>query len=257
MTRIHYPSRLVAIGALVLLASAACNFANVEPTPTPTQAITSGGGEGGGDVGGGVGQSDSGNEGEPAEDTEDIPDSEPISASAECLVGTWAADHESFAGYMQDAYESSAAGSGIELIFGTGTGDLFMSFTSDGLMSVSGDDFQVDVEIPALSAQFTFFVNADGSAMYAADDMAIATWDFQYSSDASGEGVVMGSDTGEATAVINVTPDRLWGYSSAEGFTYPVEGAPEEARPALYTCEGDTLILGAQDYQPVLWNRVN
>lgn len=254
MTRPHFSSRILALGTLLLFVLAACAPTNVEPTPTPTPTpqIISGSGEGGE-------QSDSGTEtdGETADEEEAAPDSDPISGLAECLVGTWAVDHASFAGYMQDAFESNAGGSGIEFNFGTGSGDLLMTFTSDGSMSVSGEDFQVDVEIPALSAQFTFFVNADGEASYAADDQAIAAWDFQYSSDASGEGVVLGSDTGEATAVINVTPERLWGYSTAEGFTYRVEGTPEESSTTAYTCEGDALILGVQDYQPVLWNRVN
>lgn len=218
-------------------------------------------------MGEGEGQTDSDSEGQSDSDTEGeaggqgeegaVPDSEPISGSAGCLVGTWAVDHGSFAGYMQDAFTSSAADSGVELIFGTGNGDLFMTFTSDGSMAVSGEEFQVDVEIPALNAQFTFFVNADGDASYAADDQAIAAWDFQYSSDASGEGVVLGSDTGQATAVINVTPDRLWGYTSADGFSYSVEGTPEESSTSPYTCEGDILILGVQEFQPVRWNRVN
>ena len=250
MTRAHGSSRHLATLATLLLLLAACGPTDVEPTPTPTPVLTANGGQG-------DGQGDSGSDSDSGGEEEAIPVSGPITGSADCLVGTWAADHESFAGYMQDAFESSTGGSGIELIVRTGGGDLFVTFAADGSMAVSGEDFQVDVEIVALVAEFTFFVNAEGDASYAADDHAIAGWDYQYSSEAEGEGVVLGSDTGEARAVINVTPDRLWAYTSASGVSYTVEGAPDGSSTAPYTCEADILILGAQDYQPVVWNRVN
>jgi hypothetical protein len=250
VTGAHSSSRNLAIGALLLLVLAACGSTSVEPTPTPTPVMTVAGDEG-------EGQSDSGTDGEAGGEAEAGPDSGPISGSAECLVGTWAADHESFAGYLQDAFESSTSDSGIELVFRTGSGDLLIVFTADGSMAVLGEEFQVDVEIVNPAAQFTFFVNADGDANYAADDQAIAAWDFQYSSDASGEGVVLGMDTGESIAVINLTPDRLLAYTSANGFSYSVEEAPEESSTTPYTCQGDVLILGVPEFQPVLWNRVN
>jgi hypothetical protein len=188
---------------------------------------------------------------------EDRPSLGPQGATAQCLIGTWAADHESFAGYLKDAFESNSGSSDVEFLFEAGGGDLLMSFDSEGRMSMTGRDFQVDVEIVNL-ASFTFFIQADGVASYSADDEAIAIWDVLYGSEAEGGGDAAGRQTGETEAEIVLTPELLFGYASSGPATlFFVDGTPADSSTAPYNCRGDVLILGVEDYQPVRWNRVD
>ncbi|MFP3854346.1 MAG: hypothetical protein ACLFWD_08655, partial [Anaerolineales bacterium] len=177
------------------------------------------------------------------------------SESSQCLVGRWRADHESFAGYLEDAFESPAEGL-LDFEFETGRGDLFLEFTDSGEMSMEGEDFQIDLQIVGL-ASFTFVLQADGSATYAADDQAIAIWDVDYESATEGEGEVLSLPEIGAEAVLNITPEGLFGYARSEGYTHEIERAPAGAGHSPYQCSGDTLTLGPEGFQPVRWERVS
>lgn len=235
------------------LAVLACSPFSVLPgstgaAPTPTSTPSAGLA-----LGGDSGQSDGDSQGESGEP----PKVGPSGANAQCLVGTWSADHESFAGYLQDAFESNSGTSEIEFLFEAGGGDLLLTYDADGTMAMTGRDFQVDVEIVNL-ASFTFFVKADGIATYSANDDAIAIWDILYLSDAEGSGDVGGRETGETVAEISLTPELLFGYArSGLATLYIVDGAPADASTAPYSCQDDVLILGVEDYQPVRWHRVD
>lgn len=177
------------------------------------------------------------------------------SESSQCLVGRWRADHESFAGYLENAFETPAEGL-IDFEFETGRGDLFLEFTEGGEMSMEGEDFQIDLAIVGL-ASFTFVLQADGSATYAADDRAIAIWGVDYESETEGEGEVLSLPEIGAEAVLDITPEGLFGYARSEGYTYRIERAPADAGHSPYQCSGDTLILGPEGFQPVRWERVS
>lgn len=222
----------------------------MEPTETPTVFIAKSSG------GGGTQADDSQPEVEQpsGDDSGDSQVLEGGNTANQCLPGTWRADHESFAGYLENAFESPAGGA-IDFEFQTGNGDLFLVFTPDGKMSMSSQDFQIDMQIVGL-ASFTFAIEADGSAEYAADDQAIAVWNVDYGSIAEGEGGVPSLPKAGARSELTITPDRLFGYAESEGYTLTVRDAPPGTNAAPYECYDDTLILGPEGFQPVRWERV-
>ncbi len=177
------------------------------------------------------------------------------SIASQCLVGLWRVNHESFAGYMEDAFETPAQ-SEVEFRFQTGRGDLFLEFSPDGVMSMSGQDFQIDMEIVGL-ASFTFFLQAEGSASYTANSEAIAVYNYDYESTAEGGGQVLTMPEVGAEATLTLTPDSLFLSAQSENLSRTIEGVPDESSASEYQCSGDTLVLGPADFQPVLWERVN
>lgn len=246
-------SRWIVLLAALAIASLACSSlsgllpgapetATATPTETPMIGSSSG----------------SGDSGQPEPDNQDQEEPQPapqVSGNDSCLVGTWRVVHESFSGYMEDAFESPAE-SMVDFEFQTGRGDLFLTFSPDGTMTMSGDDFQIDMQIVGL-ASFTFVLQAEGSASYAADGEAIASWGADYSSSAEGGGEVLTLPEIGAQAELTLTPGDLFLYAESEGFSWTIDGAPEDAGYSPYQCSGDTLILGPEGFQPVRWERVN
>lgn len=244
-------SKWLALFAILALAASGCSAASslmpaATETPTPTTLAlgSSTGGSGGS-------ESDQSEAEEPVEPASG-PDS---SASAQCLIGTWRVVHESFAGYMEDALDTPAEGA-IDFEVQSGRGDMFMTFSPDGQYSVSSEDFEIDLQIVGL-AEFTFLVQAEGTASYAADEEAVAAWGFNYDSSAAGSGEVLDLSQVSSQAELTLTPESLFAYAESEGYSWTVEGAPEDAGASPYYCSGNTLIFGPEDYQPVEWERVS
>lgn len=243
---------VLAGAALVALSLACSSMAGLlpgeDPTPTPTETPAIFSSEG------------SGNSGQGEDDApEPQPDEQEEAAEPGgdgCLVGTWRADHESFAGYIQDAFEQNAAGAGMEFAAEASRGDLLLTFTEDGQMSMSGEDFQVDLSIVGL-ANFTVLIDASGEATYAANGEVIASWNTTYESTGEGTGQVFTFPEVGAETAISLNPGMLFAYSRSENFQYTITGVPPEASLAPYSCQGDTLILGVEDYQPVRWERTS
>lgn len=68
--------------------------------------------------------------------------------------------YQSFAGYLEDAFESSTSESAPDFQFATGQGDLLLTFTEWGRMSMHDEGFEVDMEIGDL-ASLTFLIGAE------------------------------------------------------------------------------------------------
>ena len=245
-------SRWVVLVATLAVASLACSSlsgllpgsSQATPTPTETPMMASSSGTDDSD--------------QPEPDEQDPVEAEPapeLTGNDTCLVGTWRVVHESFSSYMEDAFESPAEGT-VDFEFQTGRGDLFMTFGPDGTMSMSGDDFQIDMQIIGL-ASFTFLLQAEGSASYAADGEAVATWGTDYASSAEGGGQVLTLPEVGSQAELTLTPGDLFLYAESEGMSWTIQGAPDDAGYSPYQCSGDTLIIGQEGFQAVRWERVN
>ena len=241
--------------ALVALSLACSSLAGVlpgeepTPTPSPTPVISSSQGSGDSDQ-----ESQGDPQSEPGAD-EDEPQGI-IGDSDACLVGTWRADHQSFAGYLEDAFDTNAGDAGLEFSVEAGGGDLLLTFTEDGQMSMQGEDFEVELTIGGL-ATINVVLDAEGEASYAANGEVIASWDQNYESLGVGSGQVLDMSEVGSTVELTLNPGMLFAYARSGPAELVITGVPDESSRAPYSCQGDTLILGVEDYQPVRWERTS
>lgn len=170
-----------------------------------------------------------------------------------CLVGTWQADSDSIAAFMQDAFTTNAQGK-LDVQVSHTAGGLYITFADDGTMTMASDGAQFDVIIANL-AEFNETVDAEGVASYAADGQYIAVWNPEYSSTGSGEGQVLSLPKTSADAGLTLTPDQLFAYAKSDPFEIMINGAPPTAHVAPYTCQGNKLISGPSEETPITWTR--
>jgi hypothetical protein len=142
----------------------------------------------------------------------------------------------------------------VELVFQTGQGDMLLSFDSEGNAGFLVDDLEIQVSIVGL-ADFTFFLQGEGAAQYAADESLIATWGHTQDLASAGGGEVSGRPAA-AEAVLVLTPEQVFIAASSETLTLVVPGVPEDAQVTPYECEGNSLILNPDGTQSSSWTRV-
>lgn len=218
------------------------------PTSTPTATVAIAQSQGGGDDASSTTEPNDSQAAEPPSDS-DMPQ-----GTADCLIGTWKADSDSLAAYMQDAFTKNAQGQ-LEIQVSHTSGDLFLTFAADGTMTMASDGAQFGIAIASL-ANISVTVNAEGTAAYAADGENIGVWNPEYASSASGEGQVLNLPKVSANAELTLTPDQLFAYAESSSMSYSVTGAPPSAHVAPYTCQGNTLVSGPPEYQPISWTRM-
>lgn len=176
-----------------------------------------------------------------AEDTEDTEDTEnpkatkppediepvegPAGANAACLLGTWRVDPES----VKDVGVAAAGltSGGVEMtVTATVTGDAYMTFSADGLVTTEYVDQTTDMTATAEDVTVRSYGSTDGAmtGSYTATETEVTTFDL----DASG--VVM-----EIATTINGEP---FDAGDMAGMT---RASWEAGSTAEYVCSGDTL----------------
>jgi hypothetical protein len=166
-----------------------------------------------------------------------------------CLVGTWAVDPESMAAYLMTAMNQ-----GGEQLFTVDSieGDLFMTFTSSGEMSMNSNDYRLKIlfSTAGLNFEMNMVLDAAGTATYTADGANISNWNRNYVSSGNPLEALLSAVSGSGSEIVfAVTPD--WFTAGI------VEIDGDEPSEATYMCEGDTLSLQPTEYGPVLFNRVD
>jgi hypothetical protein len=255
MLKLSHRWAILASASILLLSLIACSTITglAGPTSTPTAAVSIGESQGSG--GEGSPSTNEQNDSQPNDSQSgELPsDSDMPQGTASCLIGTWKADSDSLAAYMQDAFTKNSQGQLDIQVSHTG-GDLFLTFAEDGTMTMASDGAQFGIAIANL-ANITVTVNAEGTASYAADAENIGVWNPDYASTASGEGQVLSLPKVSANAELTLTPDQLFAYAESDSMSYSVTGAPPSAHVAPYTCQGDTLVSGPPEYAPISWTR--
>lgn len=252
-------ARIVLVAALFMAFSLACSSipflgddpdptSMPTPTPTPSEVVL---------------PVTSGEESEEQNDETETPDEEPVETEEKgepelltgpegqtldpCLIGIWAVDHESMSNYLTTAMNQTE-----EVLFSVSqiSGNLFMIFDENGVMGADSEDFQIimtfNTGVEGVGFEFTYLIEAEGTAQYSADGSSVTNWDHDYtfaSDPLSAFGEI--SSNGD-TYVINVTPD--W-------FVSANPGGGEDAT-GTYNCSGDTLSFMPNEYGPIVFLRV-
>ncbi|MBW8012914.1 MAG: hypothetical protein FVQ83_16980 [Chloroflexi bacterium] len=242
MNKYQKHPRIILATLLLITVSLSCNFLSSDnPTPTPTPTLSP-------DIA--VGSSgEEGNEPENENETEENqnpPESEGQSQDS-CLVAVWAVDPDSMSTYLSSAMNQSSE---VLFVVSQVSGDLFLYFDNNGEMGTSSEDFQIIVSLDAglseVSFEFTFILEASGTAQYSANGTTITNWDQDYEFVGDPLSAIGEISSGESTIVIAINPGWFVGLDYDGG---------DEAT-ATYACSGNTLTLIANEYGTIVFSRI-
>lgn len=160
----------------------------------------------------------------------------------ECLVGTWSLDMESMATYMIAILNEAEDAGNSTAEF---TGSLSFTFDEQGSMSMTSVDFVRILDTGKEEANRFFDrpsqMQAAGNAQYSADGGILITWDQDY----LGNNNLPGEGGEEVSLITNISPEMfLQGSSAGDNST-------------TYTCSGDTMELGVNEFGPVMFVRAD
>ncbi len=246
----HRKTLLLPFAFLALsLALAACGAGTFTknpaetPTPTPISIVS-------------IGLAN--DESAPNENDEDPTDSQKDSRTessfgvAPCLPGVWSIDPDSLASYLEEQMNISP---NMSIEIKSVEGDLELTFSPAGETTYSARDLQILAAISGL-AEVNVVLQGEGIASYAAVDSLLATWDHTLVNTAEGKGTTADRFNSDVSAVLLLTPDRLFLGGKSENLTITMTDVPADAVLTPYACSGDRLTLNPDDAARTSWVRM-
>ena len=183
-----------------------------------------------------------------ADEEENVEESAGTSAdSDDCIVGKWLVDNDSMQVYMDASMNEEED----VFIIGEVSGDMYIAYGTDGIMSMSSEDFtfavSLDTGVEGIELNMTIVVVAEGTAHYEADGGTITNTELDYSVEETSMGSMMVFSGEDATIEITINPGL---------FIVGRENANPDELSTTYECSRDRLTLSGQYLNEILFRRV-